>query len=307
MIGKRWRPGSTIRIHFLGGDKSVQEKVKKYAMVWTEHANINFDFVNDVKADVRIGLVRGLGHWSNLGTDALEVSKGATMNLGLSSTSLEKEYQRVVPHEFGHMLGCVHEHKSPSAGIKWNEEAVYDYYKRYHWGRSQVDRQVLNAYKRSQANSSKFDPDSIMIYSIPAGLTKNGFSVDWNYSLSKTDKEFISAAYPKQFHEVQLESLKCISTAHKGEKDTIVLSIYGEEVASPKIIVGSQDSKSLKEIGPIIFDAKGRVRIGLKRNDNGSKVEIGEFSIGRKEEGIRVLKIKKDNAVYELSYKVLKG
>jgi hypothetical protein len=29
-------------------------------------------------------------------------------------------------HELGHVLGMEHEHQNPFAGIKWNEQAVYD-------------------------------------------------------------------------------------------------------------------------------------------------------------------------------------
>lgn len=306
LTGKRWQVGSTIKIHFLDGEKTVQDKVKKYAKVWTEHANIHFDFVNDLSAEVRISF-RGLGHWSYLGTDALQFSEGKTMNLQLNADSEEKEYQRVVPHEFGHMLGCVHEHENPDAGIKWDKEAVYKHYKeKYSWNKGKVDDNIFNTYERSQTQFSDFDSKSIMIYSIPEGLTTDGFSVDWNYSLSETDKKFISKAYPKEVSQVRLISLKCVSALNNG-KDILVLKIYGED--SPHfegIAIKTEKSVSLAEIPLITMDMDGCARVDLKVRQGNDDVSLGEFVIKQKGHGEQVHTFKEGGAVYELSYKVVK-
>lgn len=120
------------------------------------------------------------------------------MNLGwLTATSPETELRRVVLHEFGHVLGLIHEHSSPVAKIPWNEKIVLDYYKRTQgWSHSTTKANVLlpefaDAY-------TEFDPDSIMMYPIPSDLTIGGFSVPWeNSELSDLDKKLIGQLYPK--------------------------------------------------------------------------------------------------------------
>jgi len=49
-----------------------------------------------------------------------EDQKVPTMNFGwLNEDSDEDEYSRVVLHEFGHSLSCIHEHQHPANGIPW--------------------------------------------------------------------------------------------------------------------------------------------------------------------------------------------
>ncbi len=51
------------------------------------------------------------------------------MNFGwFDDSTPDNEFSRTVIHEFGHALGCVHEHSSPAATIPWNRDAVYAYY-----------------------------------------------------------------------------------------------------------------------------------------------------------------------------------
>ncbi|NRA68971.1 MAG: hypothetical protein HRU19_31160 [Pseudobacteriovorax sp.] len=56
---------------------------------------------------------------------------------------------------------------------------------------------MLDRYKNDQINGSSYDPDSIMVYSFPASLTKNGISSKWNSELSEMDKEMARRVYPK--------------------------------------------------------------------------------------------------------------
>jgi len=47
-----------------------------------------------------------------------------------------------------------------------------------------------------QTNYDVFDPESIMLYPIPAHWTKNGFSSGLNTDLSPKDRKFIRQEYP---------------------------------------------------------------------------------------------------------------
>jgi hypothetical protein len=107
----------------------VQAKVEEFAHQWSDHGDVKFDFGSDPQAEIRISF-QHQGSWSYVGTDALSVpSDEPTMNYGwLTPGSPDNEYSRVVLHEFGHALACIHEHQHPEAGIPWDKEAVYNYY-----------------------------------------------------------------------------------------------------------------------------------------------------------------------------------
>ena len=200
---KLWRAGRTLRVRFLEGSRTVQEGVERYAREWTKFANIKFEFVTRGDAEIRIAF-QDDGSWSAVGTDALVTrffpKNEATMNYGwLTDDSPEEEISAVVLHEFGHALGCIHEHQNPATGIKWNKPVVYKDLggPPNNWEPDAVDSNVFHHYSATRTNFTKYDEHSIMVYAFPASWTLDGQSQKENVVLSETDKAFISKQYPQ--------------------------------------------------------------------------------------------------------------
>lgn len=196
-----WKPGRTLKIRFLGGVPPVRQKVEEIALQWTQFANLNFDFGDHPDAEIRIAFIPGMGSWSYVGTDCLAAPEDQpTMNLGwLTSETRDEEYSRVVLHEFGHALGCIHEHQHPAGGIPWNVAAVLRYYTTppHNWTPDRVELNLFKRYDSNQTQFSAFDPQSIMLYPVPNDLTEGDFEVGWNRELSETDKNYIGQVYAK--------------------------------------------------------------------------------------------------------------
>lgn len=199
VTAKMWDTGQTVRVKMMGGTSFIRSKVRHYADVWTQHANIHFAFVDpDRGAEIKIAFDPGRSN-SNIGRDALSVPFNfATMNFGwFTDNTAEQEFRRVVLHEFGHALGFIHEHQSPVGGIQWNRERVYAFYwEQEGWDRGMVDANVFEKYSFSTTNYSQYDPTSIMHYPIDASLTLDGVGQPRNSDLSETDREWARRFYP---------------------------------------------------------------------------------------------------------------
>lgn len=197
---------STLSVGFLGGSRSLQDRVLDIASKWSNHATIDFVRAsNPYGADIRCGFITdqsnpSFGHWSYVGTQAIGIT-GATMNLAVTESSLDSNryHHGVVLHEFGHAIGQVHEHLSPGdGGIVFDPDATFDYFERvYGWGRKLTLENVLNKYNTdSLIRFSQFDPDSIMLYAFPGSITTDGRGTKQNNDLSDTDIEFVQQLYP---------------------------------------------------------------------------------------------------------------
>ena len=193
-----WGNIEVLPVKFLGGTESIQKRVEMSAKEWENHANIKFCFVSDGYAPIRVSFDQKIASHSQVGKAALSVvGDEPTMNLAVTDSTPLAELKRQVLHEFGHALGCIHEHCSPGADIQWNVEEVYSYYKKRGWDKLTVDRNVFQKYSLERTKYSEFDPESIMTYRIPGSLTETGFSIPYNCELSAIDKKFIAKVYPK--------------------------------------------------------------------------------------------------------------
>ena len=171
---------------------SIQEAVKK---VVTERikplVNLDISFVdNPANANVRVSFDPNGGAWSLVGTDHLDQTSGATMNLGWFDVP-------TTIHEFCHVLGMIHEHQNPSGQtIMWNENKVLEWAKETQgWSEQTTKDNIINKYDKSSINGSSFDPLSIMLYFFPADLTLNNTGTKQNFRLSSEDVIWIDKVY----------------------------------------------------------------------------------------------------------------
>jgi Astacin (Peptidase family M12A)/Bacterial pre-peptidase C-terminal domain len=191
-IAKLWPNGSNIRIRFIGGTSQQQNLVRQHSVEWTEYANLKFEFISGSNAQIRIAF-NDDGAWSYIGTDNLSIpSNQPTMNFGWLD-------QGVILHEFGHMLGMIHEHQTPFGNpIQWNKPVVNAALggPPNNWDQPTIDHNMYAKYDVNQINGSDLDPKSVMLYSFPASWTLNGFHTEPNDALSAVDKEFARKVYP---------------------------------------------------------------------------------------------------------------
>ncbi|RAL61835.1 hypothetical protein DID88_002898 [Monilinia fructigena] len=182
-----WNPGEEITVSFIKPDReimvipnwdSIKRSVEAIAQEWENFANIHFTFNDSSNAQVRVAFFPGAGGFSALGTDCLSIaSDKPTMSLGWSTD--DKAFCSSVLHEFGHVLGCLHEHSSPLSEIQWDYEQVYRFYEAKHGKKKDWLRQFLNH-----------------DLSIDQTLTKNGKSVKPPSEISLKDKAFMQQIYP---------------------------------------------------------------------------------------------------------------
>ena len=200
MINYKWTPGAVLNVSFIDGTAWQQQEVKKYAPIWSNYANVKFNFLSMYSpgADIRISFKPDLGSCSQIGSMAKSIRPGEwTMNYGwINTTTPEEDIKGVVLHEFGHALGLLHEHMNPLGNIQWNKDKVYAYYMSMGWSREKIDMNIFDRYSVSQTNH-KYDPKSIMHYPIPKELTLDGYSVGINDELSADDIALIRELYPQ--------------------------------------------------------------------------------------------------------------
>ena len=203
VVTKKWAPGSTLVCSFLDGTAKMRKKVRTLAVEWQKYANIKLKFVSKGSAQVRISFYADAGSWSAVGRDALNTEyfplHQPTMNFGwVRDDSDPVEDRAVILHEFGHALGCIHEHQAPTFNRKWNEAEVMKYFRGppNFWDDDAIRSNVLSKYSPKGIKATVFDPKSIMLYAFDAGLFADGRGpTNENTQLSPTDRTMIEKMY----------------------------------------------------------------------------------------------------------------
>lgn len=247
---KLWNPGQAIRVAFNGGSSSVREKIADVASTWTSYANISFDFKDsdgnfnewstsdtEYRADIRISFDNP-GYYSMLGTDSISAISAnmESMNFGGFDSTLPREWEATVLHEFGHALGFEHEHQHPEEGceseFRWDDDLGYVATKDSsgcwyvmdsagrrpgiytvlggcpnYWDKAKVDFNLRQLPPSSAYSLSAFDSASIMKYYFDAWMFKSGTSSPCysprNLVLSAQDKLGAATVYPRPTEDVR--------------------------------------------------------------------------------------------------------
>lgn len=198
---RRWSQ-DRIRVHFMNFANSLGPIVLRTVEEWSSWAKLDFvPETNPRNADIRVNFVRRAGHWSYVATDARSIPLNeATMNLDMSSLDINNEAnQGVILHEFGHVLGQVHEHSSAASTINFlPAEQLVEFFRGS--GVEGLEAVRLNVTRRYTSAElirfSDFDPRSVMTYFIPPHLTRDGRGLNVNTILSSKDKEYAVRMYP---------------------------------------------------------------------------------------------------------------
>jgi hypothetical protein len=149
---RRWKPGTVVTVAFEAGkgDAQLRKTIEETARIWTEFANLTFDFRdqstgkyrefsaddNSYSASIRISFRTDNawgGYWSAIGKDSINEKYyrvwEPSMNLGGLDTEQPQYVVGTILHEFGHALGAHHEHMHPGGNCddewRWDDDAGY--------------------------------------------------------------------------------------------------------------------------------------------------------------------------------------
>jgi len=226
-----WPVPSKLTVCFAGGPVALRPKIAAAMRQWEalSGGNITFDFgsgagSSDTPAfrecdrnrrdQIRIGFVKGGGHWSQIGTLSETVFPANSMNLDFDTDPPpdDNTVKGITLHESGHALGFHHEHQSPASpctGWAWDRILVA-----YNWqGTTEAEKKAAMHFNLDRLSDqilttgqhtytfSTYDRASIMHYSFPATMFVNANDpcrVDERHELSPADKEAMKDAYARQ-------------------------------------------------------------------------------------------------------------
>jgi hypothetical protein len=214
-MARLWPKGKAIAIRFLDppttpGIAPLRARVEGLARTWTDHTNLSFHFLADTDptpAEVSVRLAPYLDRRAGLsrsyiGREALDhVRRVATMDLIFAPSATDEFRRFLVLHEFGHVLGLIHEHQRPGRVFDWSP-AIYDLARSaWRWERDQIDAQLQALYAAPErVAGTRPDPKSVMMYPIRAGWAHyrddhSPFVVPINSNLSPGDKIASNSVY----------------------------------------------------------------------------------------------------------------
>lgn len=284
-------PDKTLRVSFLNSPAGLADLVMEYARDWSRVCGIRFDAVSDRnKAHIRVQFNIVGGHWSQIGTWARDIKNlnEPTMNLGFGRRA---DFERnetygkwVIRHEFGHALGCIHEHNRPDIPNPFDEQAAFAYFRSNQgWDEATTKLNVIDRFPHALIRASVFDPKSLMHYQFPAQIMKDRRARDLNPELSPIDEEYAAHNYGAS----SIESTSKPQESEPAPPRSAVLTVNGgaqEFKLSPGDLVEGKFTVSAANDGKThsIF-SEGGVQVSLELfgpNDASKRVSLTDKEHG---------------------------
>lgn len=253
----RWptQAHTIITVAFDGGDSVLHSNIMSRANLWCNGVSVSFDSGYDKTknthrlwrrsddperpvAQVRIAFDDTNGHWSHIGRNATRIPKFGnkpTMNLSGFTNQLPSNWEYVVIHEFGHVLGLLHElsHPELECPLRWHNDKGYQYTEERGtatpdgkglrpgvytffgsapngWKQEQTRRNIGIVPKGYNVSLTPFDRDSVMLYALPEWLFENPAKAclaDKNVRPSKRDMEAVARMFPLTSNDIARASL----------------------------------------------------------------------------------------------------
>ena len=178
--------------------------IRAAAMEWSRYADVNFHILKSdskEKADFEIMLYTSSdkphSRRARSSHGSVDFSQ-KIINLNLPADASRGSHFKVTLHEFGHLLGFMHEHQHPEREFNFDFDFLMS---KCGLGpeetcRSSIEYNSMKTFSGDKYEVKDYDTQSIMHYGVHRPLIKENMVIKESMSLSLGDKIAVAHAYP---------------------------------------------------------------------------------------------------------------